>query len=116
MNRQTLARREKVLGAEHSDTLTSMYCLAHVLGSRHCYNESTVLYERACAGYNTTLGKDHPTTRACYRDYSQMLLSQTQDPPDLPPEVAPSGVSRQREGIKTAAWVREDWPQTFKRL
>ena len=31
MNRQTLARREKVLGPEHPDTLTSMSNLALVL-------------------------------------------------------------------------------------
>jgi hypothetical protein len=96
MNRQTLARREKVLGAEHPDTLTSMYCLAHLLGSRHCYDESTALYERACAGYNATLRKDHPTARACHRHYSQMLSSQTQGPPDVPPEVVPGGVGKRK--------------------
>lgn len=44
MNRQTLARREKVLGAEHPSTLTSMYFLAHVLASRHRYREFIALY------------------------------------------------------------------------
>jgi len=65
MNKQTLARREKVLGPKHPDTLTSVYCLAHLLANRHCYNESLVLYERACAAYSTVLRKDRPTTRAC---------------------------------------------------
>jgi hypothetical protein len=73
-----------------------MYCLAHLLASRHCYDESTALYERACAGYNATLGKDHPTTRACYQHYSQMLSSQSQDPPDFSPEVVQSGVGRRK--------------------
>ena len=79
MNRQTLARREKVLGPEHPDTLTSVYCLADLLANRHRYDESTALYERACTKYITILGKDHPTTRACRQHYSEMLASQQQD-------------------------------------
>jgi hypothetical protein len=67
MNRQTLALQEKVLGHEHPDTLTSVYCLAHLLSTSHCYNESLALYKRACAGYETVLGRDHPTTRACHQ-------------------------------------------------
>jgi hypothetical protein len=42
--RQTLATREKALGVDHPDALTSVYCLAHLLVSRHCYDESTALY------------------------------------------------------------------------
>ncbi|KAF2806216.1 kinesin light chain 1 [Mytilinidion resinicola] len=76
MNRQTLARSEKVLGPEHPHTLTSVYCLAHLLANRHRYGESRVLYKRACAAYRTVLGNDHPTTRACRQHYSSMLASQ----------------------------------------
>ncbi|KAF2787273.1 hypothetical protein K505DRAFT_225425, partial [Melanomma pulvis-pyrius CBS 109.77] len=65
MKRQTLALKEKVLGLEHPGTLTSMYCLAHLLANRHCYDESLLLYKRACAAYITVLGEEHPTTRAC---------------------------------------------------
>jgi hypothetical protein len=86
MNRQTLTQYEKVVGAELPDTLTNMYCLAHVPANRHRYDESATLYQRAYAGYNATLGKDHPTSRAYYRHYSQMLCSRTQDPPDIRPE------------------------------
>ncbi|KAF2808664.1 uncharacterized protein BDZ99DRAFT_356232, partial [Mytilinidion resinicola] len=60
IHRQTLARREKVLGLEHPDTLTSIYCLAYLLAYQQRYHESVILYERACAGYITVLGKDHP--------------------------------------------------------
>jgi hypothetical protein len=36
MHRQTLATREKVLGRKHPDTLTSVYCLAHLLAEQGC--------------------------------------------------------------------------------
>ncbi|KAF2865795.1 hypothetical protein BDV95DRAFT_506340, partial [Massariosphaeria phaeospora] len=56
MHRQTLARYEKkVLGHEHPDTLTSVYCLAHLLAPRHRYKESLVLCDRASAGYEATV-------------------------------------------------------------
>jgi hypothetical protein len=64
-----------VFGVEHPDTLTSMYCLAHLLGSQNQNDESAALYQKACAGFDAVLGKDHPTTRACRRDYSHMLQS-----------------------------------------
>jgi hypothetical protein len=79
MNRQTLARREKVLGAEHPDTLTSIYCLAHLLANQRRTDESLVLYKRACTGYSAVLGEDHPTTRACQNHYSKVLMSLEED-------------------------------------
>jgi hypothetical protein len=78
MNRQTLALKETVLGHEHPDTLMSVYCLAYFLASRHCYAESFVLYERACAAYPAVLGEDHPTTRVWRQNYSKALASQKQ--------------------------------------
>ena len=95
MHRQTLATSEKVLGVDYPSTLTSLYCLAYLLASRYRYNESTALYERACAGYNTTLGKDHPTTRACHQHFEQMLVSQRQDSPEVPPDTALKSAGRQ---------------------
>lgn len=51
IHRETLARRVRVLGHEHPDTLTSVYCLAQILTSqRHC-KEALALYEKACSGY-----------------------------------------------------------------
>ncbi|KAF2466639.1 uncharacterized protein BDR25DRAFT_327985 [Lindgomyces ingoldianus] len=79
MNRQTLARREKVLGPEHPDTLTSVYCLAHLLANQHCYSESLALYERACAGYQTVLGTDHPTSRTCRQHYAKATMHATEE-------------------------------------
>lgn len=80
MHRQTLATREKVLGREHPDTLTSVYCLADLLAKQHMFNESLALYERACDGYSRVLGEHHPTTRACRQHYSEVLKPQEQSP------------------------------------
>ncbi|OCK74993.1 hypothetical protein K432DRAFT_309508, partial [Lepidopterella palustris CBS 459.81] len=93
MNRQTLARRDKVLGAEHPDTLASVYCLAYLFGNRQRYDDSIVLYERACAGYSTVLGRDHPTTRACHEHYSHMLALQEQDGFARPPQISNNSVN-----------------------
>jgi hypothetical protein len=79
MNKQTLTLSETVLGREHPSTLTTMYCLAYLLANQHHYDESLVLYERACVAYSTVLGNDHPTTRACRLHYSEALASQKQD-------------------------------------
>jgi Tetratricopeptide repeat len=84
MHRQTLATREKVLGEEHPDTLTSVYCLAHLLANQYRNDESAALYERACAGYSGVLGNDRPTTRACYRHYAKMLALREQRQSMLP--------------------------------
>jgi hypothetical protein len=71
MHRQKLATCEKVLGKDHPTTLDSVYCLAHLLENRHRYDESIILYNRACARYSAILGKDHPTSRACCQHYSK---------------------------------------------
>ncbi len=73
MHRQTLATREKVLGKEHPNTLTSVYWIALLLADRDRYDESVLLYKRACAGYSTVLGKDHPYAHACRHHYSRCL-------------------------------------------
>jgi Tetratricopeptide repeat len=73
MNRRALEGREKALGPEHPDTLTSVYCLAHLLHGHRQYDDSSTLYQRACAGYQKMLGSDHPTTLACLKHYTSML-------------------------------------------
>jgi hypothetical protein len=55
-----------------------VYGLAYLLASRHRYDESVILYERACAAYPAVLGEDHPTTRVCRQHYSEALASQKQ--------------------------------------
>ena len=41
MHRRALEGREKVLGVEHPDTLTSVYCLAYLL---HTPNDGTTMH------------------------------------------------------------------------
>ncbi|ENH99051.1 hypothetical protein COCC4DRAFT_154204, partial [Bipolaris maydis ATCC 48331] len=67
--------REEVLGREHPDTLSSVYCLAHMLATLCDYKESLNLYNRACDGYSVVLGEHHSTTRACRQHHSEVLLS-----------------------------------------
>jgi len=78
MNRRALEGREKALGKDHPDTLTSVYCLAHLLHYQHRYQEALALYHRASSGYLASLGPRHPTTRACldHRSSLQQMLDQ----------------------------------------
>jgi hypothetical protein len=61
-----------VLGVDHPDTLTNMYCLAHLFGAEHRHDEALRLYDRAIAGYNKTLGPMHPITRACQNHKAEL--------------------------------------------
>ncbi|KAF2818040.1 hypothetical protein CC86DRAFT_310088, partial [Ophiobolus disseminans] len=49
MHRQTLALKEKVLGPEHPDTLTSMNNLASVLRAHSKYNKVIPTYTQTLA-------------------------------------------------------------------
>jgi tetratricopeptide (TPR) repeat protein len=80
MNQSALEARKKVLGREHPDTLTSVYCLANLLAKQHMFKESLNLYNRAYDGYSIVLGEHHPTTRACRQHRSKVLESQEQSP------------------------------------
>jgi hypothetical protein len=59
MHRQKLQLKETVLGEEHPDTLTSVYCLAHLLHLQRRLNEAGPLYRRALTSYDETLGSNH---------------------------------------------------------
>ncbi|KAG1671285.1 hypothetical protein FOA52_010856 [Chlamydomonas sp. UWO 241] len=62
--RQELAGCEKVLGAEHPDTLTSVDSLAMLLKDQGKLDEAEPLYMRVQAGREKVLGAEHPDTRA----------------------------------------------------
>jgi Flp pilus assembly protein TadD len=49
ITRQTLAQREKVLGPEHPDTLTSMNNLASVLDNQGKYKEAKTMSRQTLA-------------------------------------------------------------------
>jgi len=73
MHRQVLVLYETVLGKEHPSTLTSVYCLAHLLHLQQRPSETGPLYRRALTGYDKTLGSDHSTTQACRKSYLSIL-------------------------------------------
>ena len=62
MSRRALEGYEKVLGAEHSDTLASVNNLASVLEDQGKYEEAEDMNRRALEGYEKVLGKEHPKT------------------------------------------------------
>lgn len=55
-----------------------MYNLAFVLAKLLRYDDSSVLYEQACAAHDTVLGVDHPVTSACHQQYQQTLALREQ--------------------------------------
>ena len=62
MDRRALDGREKVLGNEHPDTLTSINNLASVLQDQGKYDEAEQMNRRALDGREKALGKEHPST------------------------------------------------------
>ncbi|OCK97425.1 tetratricopeptide repeat domain protein, partial [Cenococcum geophilum 1.58] len=65
--------REKALGKEHPDTLTSVYCLAYLYHQRKQYDTASELYQRACNAYKRILSPKHPTAVVCRNNYLRMV-------------------------------------------
>ena len=59
---RTLADRERILGANHPDTLTSRNNLAHAYQETGRLAEAVALLERTLADRERILGADHPDT------------------------------------------------------
>ena len=76
MNRQTLARKEKVLGREHLDTLTSMSNLASVLSSQGKYEEAEAINQQTLARKEKVLGPEHPDTLTSVHCLAHLLAKQ----------------------------------------
>ena len=82
LGRRVLKGGEKVLGVDHPDTLTSIYCLAHLLEARDEHHKALALYHRASSGFVKVLGLDHHTTLACQKHQGSILESlRTESPP-----------------------------------
>ena len=62
MDRRALDSREKMLGKEHPDTLTSVCNLASVLRYQGKYGEAEPMNRRALDDNEKVLGKEHPST------------------------------------------------------
>lgn len=76
MNWRVLEDREKVLGPDHPDTLTSIDNLAKVLQCQGMYEEAEVMNRRALAGRDKVLGEEHPDTLISVSNLTLVLSSQ----------------------------------------
>jgi pentatricopeptide repeat protein len=70
--RKILDKREEVLGKEHPDTLFIVWHLAALFHKQRRFEDASVLYERALAGFEKALRLDHPDSVRCREDYSAM--------------------------------------------
>jgi len=74
--RETLQLREKVLGKEHPDTLTSMNSLADWLRQQGKYDTAEPLYRETLQLREKVLGKEHPDTLKSMHDLASLYHSQ----------------------------------------
>ncbi|KAL8635912.1 MAG: hypothetical protein Q9228_006642 [Teloschistes exilis] len=76
MDRQALESREKVLGKEQPNTLTSVSNLALVLQYQGKYDEAEQINRRPLDGREKVLGKEHPNTLTSVSNLALMLQHQ----------------------------------------
>ncbi|KAK1656993.1 hypothetical protein BDP55DRAFT_43077 [Colletotrichum godetiae] len=76
IHRQTLELREKVLGPENPDTLTSMDNLAVVLGSQGKYDEAEQMHRQTLELREKVLGPENPDTLISMNNLAVVLESQ----------------------------------------
>lgn len=65
--------REKTLGEDHIDTISTVSVLAYVFRKRGQYQDPLPLIQKACAGFEKTLGSDHPRTQETAKEYSDFV-------------------------------------------
>ena len=73
--RRALEARERVLGREHPDTLTSVNNLAALLKSKGDYDAAEPLYRRALEARERVLGREHPDTLTSVNNLALLLYS-----------------------------------------
>ncbi len=74
--RRALEARERVLGAEHPDTLGSVNNLAGMLESQGDYAAAEPLYRRALEAWERVLGPEHPDTLTSVNNLAGLLARQ----------------------------------------
>lgn len=79
MHRRALTIREKVLRADHPDTLTSVNNLGGALHGQGKYEEAEAMHRRALTGYEKVLGANHPNTLTSMWHLSYFWKEQGQD-------------------------------------
>ena len=72
---RALAINEKVLGAEHPDTASSLNNLGFLLQAQGEYAAARPYYERALAIYRRALGDTHPDTITIILNYLNNLAA-----------------------------------------
>ena len=73
---QVLQVREKALGVEHPDTLSSVRDLASILQDQGKLMEAEKMYRRALQGREKILGVESPSTLSSVRDLASILRDQ----------------------------------------
>ncbi|KAH7385972.1 hypothetical protein BKA66DRAFT_490292 [Pyrenochaeta sp. MPI-SDFR-AT-0127] len=76
MCRSAVAVREKVLGEEHPETLTSVSYLGSVLERQGKYEEAEAMYQRALQGLEKILGAEHSDTLISVSNLGSVLERQ----------------------------------------
>lgn len=76
MYRIVVRNREKVLGPEHPDTLSSIINLGSVLSGQGQYQEAEAMHRRAFEGRERLLGLEHPKTLTSVSHVGSVLSSQ----------------------------------------
>ncbi|KAF2195868.1 hypothetical protein K469DRAFT_20131 [Zopfia rhizophila CBS 207.26] len=74
--RMPVEARQKILGAEHPDTLTSVSHLGLALKSQGKYEEAEAMHQRALEGKEKVLGVEHPDTLTSVSHLGSVLESQ----------------------------------------
>ncbi|KAF2679255.1 hypothetical protein K458DRAFT_277187, partial [Lentithecium fluviatile CBS 122367] len=74
--RKVLERRERLLGKEHPDTLTSMGHVAAALSNQGKSVEAEKMHRETLALCDKVLGKEHPHTLASMNNVAQALRNQ----------------------------------------
>jgi tetratricopeptide (TPR) repeat protein len=74
--RMSVEVREKVLGPEHPDTLTSVSYFGSVLESQGKYVAAEAMHRRALEGEEKVLGPEHPDTLTSVSDLGRVLERQ----------------------------------------
>ncbi len=75
---QVLTSREKLLGAEHPDTLGTQHALANLYAEQGRYPEAEALYQQVLASREKVLGSEHPHIQST-RDSLNTLRRGMQD-------------------------------------
>ena len=85
MAQKSLVLREKALGPEHPDTLTSMDNLALVLRRQGKYEAAEEMHRRALQLTEKVLGPEHPSTLTSMDNLALLLEKKKISQPPRPP-------------------------------